>query len=111
MTTVRSAVEAESTGSRAMPHVGQDPGFSDRTSGCIGQVDLSGGVERGTTFSDIRIFPSRQGSGFGPILIRQVRENCAFLYLLLAAILNRRTLTEDFWLSSLVALLPSRHIG
>jgi hypothetical protein len=37
---VRSLTEEISTGSRAIPHFGQEPGFAVRTSGCIGQVKV-----------------------------------------------------------------------
>lgn len=78
-----------------MPHFGQYPGFSARTSACMGQVNLPGGMERGTAFSDLRISSSRRGSGLSPILVGQVRENCALLDLFLGAITNRWTLGED----------------
>jgi hypothetical protein len=42
---VRSLTEEISTGSRAIPHFGQNPGFSACTSGCIGQVKVNPGEE------------------------------------------------------------------
>jgi hypothetical protein len=42
---VRSVTEEISTGSRAIPHFGQEPGFSACTLGCIGQVKVVPGEE------------------------------------------------------------------